>query len=207
VAGETTSGDTAGQAPAGSQPREGAKAAGQEPAAGSGQAPAADTQPGTETAEQKADRLERELAEARREAAGHRTKATALEKQQREAADAQLSEQERLAKRTQELEATNAQLQAQLRTQAVRSATVAAAQKLNYRNPDLAYRLIDAASLEFDDEGQPKGVERTLRELAQREPYLVKGAAGADYGGGARGETPNAQPTMNELLRSALGKG
>ena len=48
---------------------------------------------------------------------------------------------------------------------------------------------------------------RTLRELAQREPYLVKGAAGADYGGGARGEAPPAQPSMNELLRSALGKG
>lgn len=206
MAGETANtGAPTGQAPGDAQPPAGTTAGGQEPQAGSGQAPAAGAQqqPSTESPDDRAARLERELGEARKEAASYRTKASALERAQAEAAQAGMTEAERTAAKQAELERANTELLGQLREQGVRTAAVEAATKLGYRSPDVAYRLLNRAELEFNDAGQPKNVERLLRELLQAEPYLGK-AAGADYGGGQRGTTPSGAPDMNELLRAAI---
>jgi hypothetical protein len=209
-------GAAADQASTGTQPQAGSTTAGQAPAAANGQAPAADAQSGTEgststagdgeTAEAKAARLERENAELRRENAGHRTKASAAERAAQEAARAGMTEAEQATARAKELEEQNTALQAQLKDQALRGAALAAATKLGYRNPELAYRLVDLAAVEYTEAGEPKNVEKLLRELATSETYLVK-ASGQDFGGGNRGGTPDTQPTMNELVRAALGKG
>jgi hypothetical protein len=214
VATGTGAGDSQADDPA--APQAGAQPGGQEPPAATGQEPAAGAQAGAaggngaapdgETPEAKAARLERELADARKEAASYRTKAAKLEGDQRAAAQAGMSEAEKAAERTKELERQNAELTASLREQALQSAAYAVAMKLNYRSPELAYRLLDRADLEFEDDGRPKNVEKLLQELAKRETYLVK-AAGQDYGGGNRGAQPDGQPGMNELLRAALGKG
>lgn len=50
-----------------------------------------------------------------------------------------------------------------------------AAQKLNIVDPDAAYRLLDTSSLEFDDSGQPKDIEKALKTLLANKPYLAAG--------------------------------
>ena len=194
----------AGGAPQGQEPT---RTGGQEPPASTGQAPAADPQSGTsETPEQRAQRLEREVQELRKENAGHRKRSEALEREKQQAAQAGMSEAEKAAARAQELEDQNRQLSSALQEQRVEAATVAAATKLNYRNPELASRLLDRSAIEYDEGGKPKNVEALLRALASSEPYLVKGQAG-DFGGGNRGAAPESKPGMNELLRAAIKNG
>lgn len=207
MAGETAgTGDAAPQAGAAAQPQAGTTAGGQAPQQPPTDGAGEQQQHGTEGEPERIARLERELAEARREAASNRTKARTLEQQQAAAAQAGMTEAERVAARQQELERANSELQQRLSDQAVRTATVEAATRLGYRSPDIAYRLLDRAELEFNDAGEPKNVDKLLRALLEREPYLAK-AAGADFGGGNRGTTPGAgQPSgMNELLKAALG--
>jgi hypothetical protein len=180
---------------------------GQVPPEGSGPAPSSDAQANTETSDQKAERHERELAETRREAAASRTKARTLEEAAAAAKQAGMTEAERATARQTALEAENRELLTRLRDQSLTSAAVAAATKLGFRNPELAVRLLDRSSIEWDDAGLPKGVEAQLRELAKADAYLVKNGTGADYGGGTRGATPAAQPGMNELLHAVLKGG
>ncbi len=104
-----------------------------------------------------------------------------------------------------------AELQKQLATekgqrqeQSLRLATVTAATKLGFRNPELAYRLLDQGAVTFDPEGAPKNVEKLLTDVAKAEPYLV---ADTDFGGGQRGATPGGKADMNDLIRQAAGRG
>lgn len=206
-------GAASGQAATGAQAQAATTSTGQAPAPASGQAPAGDSS-GTgsagatgatstgETPEQAVARLEAELAETRREAGKYRTQARTLEQAQQAATQAGMSEAERAAAQLKALQDQNAQLQSRLMAQAVEASAAAAATKLNYRNPELAMRLIRTDDIEFDDTGKAKNVEKLLRELAQREPYLVKGA-GTDFGGGQQGATPSGEPDMNTLLRAA----
>lgn len=210
-------GAPAGQAASGAQPQAGTTSTGQAPAAAQGQAPAAGEGSGTgsqppagaqgattgESAEDRATRLEAEATEARKEAASYRTRLRTLEAEQQKAAQAGMSEAERTAAQLQAALAHSAELEGRLRAQSVEASASAAAAKLNYRNPELAIRLVDTAALEFDDSGRPKNVEKLLRELAQREPYLVKGA-GTDFGGGQQGAAASGEPDMNTLLRAAF---
>ena len=132
-----------------------------------------------ESAEEKATRLERELSETRAEAAKNRRKAQDLERAQQQQAQQQgMSELERAVAAQKAAEERATALEAQVRAQAIESATSATAARLNYRNPAIAHRLLDQAALEFDDAGQPKNAEPLLRELAKAEPYLVKTARG-----------------------------
>lgn len=193
------------QAGTAAQPQAGTTTGGQEPPAGTGQAPAAGTQSGAddgETAEAKAARLERENADLRKEQAANRTKLRTLEAAQRDASAATQTDKER----ADALATEKAALEVRLKDQAVRTSAATAASRLGFRNPDVAYRLLDQGSLTFDDEGQPTNTDKLLEALLKAEPYLGKGA-GADYGGGTRGATPGTAPDMNDLLRAAFGKG
>lgn len=147
----------------------------------------------------------RERDEARREAAKYRTEARKLAEAQTAADEAKLSELEKATKRVAELERQQAESQVRDQERTVQLATLEAASRLNFRNPDLAYRLLDRSEIEFDD-GKPKNVEKLLKALLEKEPYLAK-TAQADYGGGNRGTTPSGQPTMNELIRAAARNG
>ena len=142
--------------------------------------------------------LQRELAEARREAAKHRTDL-------RKVTDAQLSETERLQRRVTELEAEREAIASREKERAVRFAALEAAAKLGFRDPDLAVRLIDPAAVETKDDGTPKNVERLLAEVLARSPYLGRPGASADFGGGQRRTAP-AGTDMNSLIRRAAGR-
>jgi hypothetical protein len=142
--------------------------------------------------------LQRELAEARREAAKYRTDL-------RKVTDAQLSESERLQRRVAELEAERTETQARDRERAIRLAALEAAARLGFRDPDLAVRLVDPTAVEVSDDGSPKNVERLLADVLTRSPYLARPGAAADFGGGVRGAAP-AGTDMNRLIRRAAGR-
>jgi hypothetical protein len=142
--------------------------------------------------------LQRELAEARREAAKHRTDL-------RKVTDAQLSESERLQRRVTELEAEREAIASRDRERAIRLAALEAAARLGFRDPDLAVRLVDPSAVDLSDDGTPKNVERLLAEVIARSPYLGRPGASADFGGGQRGTGPSGTD-MNSLIRRAAGR-
>lgn len=142
--------------------------------------------------------LQRELAEARREAAKHRTEL-------RRVTDAQLTETERLQRRVTELEAEREQVLARERDRALRYAALEAASKLGFRDPDLAVRLVDPSAVETREDGTPRNVERLLADVLARSPYLGRSGVAPDFGGGQRGATA-AGSDMNSLIRRAAGR-
>lgn len=142
--------------------------------------------------------LQRELKEARREAAQYRTKVRTYE-------DAQKTETERNAERIAELEQKLAASETRAQEQRLQMASFAAARKLGFRNPEIAHRLLNGADVEFAEDGSPRNVETLLAAIAKAEPYLVASQT-PDYGGGPRGQAPNAGVDMNARIRRATGR-
>lgn len=135
--------------------------------------------------------LARELASARREAAGYRTKLRTYE--ERDKTDAEKS-----ADRIAELERENAELRTTGQQAALRSETYAVASRLGFRNPSIAFRMIDPASVSYAEDGSPRNVAALLEQVVKADPYLT--TATTDFGGGPRGAPP-AGEDMNELIR------
>jgi len=124
-------------------------------------------------------RVQAELAEARRDAAGNRSKLKAIE-------DAQLSEAQKLERRATEAEASVKAYQARVAGYEVRLA----AQRLGIIDPDLAALAI-RDQLEYEDDGTPKNADKLLADLLKAKPYLAGG--GAQQGQGqAQGQRPPA---------------
>lgn len=176
-------------------------ASGTQPPAGDPPAQAAE---GTEQTQPETISLE-EARKLRSEANSLRKRLKDLEAAQSKAEEAKLSETERLTKRAADLERELADRDRAIQERTVLARTVEAAARLGFRNPELAYRLLDQAELDFGEDGQPKNVEKLLRALLDKEPYLAK--ASGDFGGGNRGTTPNTTPDMNDLLRAAVRGG
>lgn len=185
-------GDAAGQAPNATQGQAPTTTSDQASGA-AGQAAAATSS--TETVDSQATLalLTRERDEARREAAKLRTAA-------KTAAEAQMTELERAQARVAELERVDAERASRERDRSVRLAAVEEANKLGFRSPDLAYRLIDRGEVDFSDDGEPRNVAKLLKAIAERDPYLLKGN-GADFGGGNRGPAPQPN-SMDEMIRA-----
>lgn len=137
--------------------------------------------------------LEKELREARKEAAKYRTRAQALE-------DEKKSESEKQAEELVRLRETNAALLAQQREVSTQLAASAAARRLNFRNPDLAFSMV-ASRVEYDETGKPKNVDKLLEDLAKSDTYLVNGTK--DFGQGPRGTAPSGGANIDQMIRSA----
>jgi hypothetical protein len=127
-------------------------------------------------------------------------KASEYDKQQQ----ANQSETERLQARIAELEKRDSDRETERQLDRVQTATVREAAKLGFRDPGDAYRLLDAASIDFDDAGQPTNVGKLLSGLLKDKPYLASVNGSAD--GGQRGESgEGGKPSMSDLLRAAAG--
>lgn len=174
-----------------------------QPQAGNPPAPEADAQQpqaGSATDEGSAPDiavLQRELTQARREAASYRTKLKGYE-------DRDKSESEKATERIAELERELATERTRVQESTLRTSAFAAARKLGFRNPDLAYRLVSLSEVEFDESGQPKNLERLLDGIAKADPYLV--SATSDSGLGPRGSAAPAGSDMNAQIRRAAGR-
>lgn len=170
---ETTTGAPAAQAATGTQPQEGASQAPVADAQGP-QVGRADNESGTEDVGQ----LRRERAAADREAQRLRAELKAFQDAHRQAEEAKLSEAERMTKRQAELDRENADLKSQLQQHRVSSAVMAAATRLGFQDPADAMSLLGADDIELVD-GQPKGVDKALKALLERKPYLASSTARA----------------------------
>jgi hypothetical protein len=145
-----------------------AAAAGQESAATTGTTASAAT--GTEAAKTYDETYVKKL---RDEAAAHRTKLKAFEDAEQARKDAELTATQLAEKKAADAEAKVAAAETRAREALGRAAVVAAAAKVGV-DATIAQRLV---TVEYDDEGEPKDVDKALAALVKEHPYLVVGSA------------------------------
>lgn len=98
-------------------------------------------------------------------------------KAQKDAEDAQLSENTRLAKQLAESKAREDSLTASARASVTRLAVELAASKHNLIDTEAAFLLLDKSQIVYDDGGHPTNVDALVKALASQRAYLVKPAA------------------------------
>lgn len=151
--------------------------------------------------------LQRELGDARKEAAKSRLELKKLHDEAQAAADAKLPEQERLQRRLAELEQAQTEHERERTEWRTQAAVTKTALRLGFQDPVDAFALLDRAALEHDDSGAPKNVDKLLAELLKAKPYL--GGAGRPSGsadGGVVGQTSQPGQDMNARIRAAAGR-
>lgn len=113
------------------------------------------------------------VKQLRQEAAGHRKRATDAEAELQKIKDAQLSETERAKKEAADAQAKAQKLEADYKAAIVRAEIAVLGTGLKIVDADAAYRLIDQAAIQFDDQGKPTNVKALLDQLVKDKPYLV----------------------------------
>lgn len=200
-----TSGDASDQASQATQAQAAATTTAQAAGAQTSQNDSATAQSSTDANSQQQTAItQSEVAALRKENANARQRIRALEGQINAAQQASMTDLERAQARVAELERQISEATIREQDRNVRLAAVEEATRLNFRSPDLAYRLIDRAEIDFDADGAPKNVAKLLKAIIDRAPELVKGS-GADFGGGNRGQTA-ATPDFNAAIRRAAGR-
>lgn len=185
-AGEPQGGNSQAQPQGGTPPAQGASGQATQ-AQGAGQAAG-----GGDRGDSLEAKLERVMAENAR-----------FREERRQAAAAAEAEKP-LADQLEQMKAELASERSQRQEQSLRAAAVTSATKLGYRNPDMAFRLLDIDAVEYAKDGSPANVEKLLTKVAENDPYLL---ASADFGGGNKGEPPAGSGNeMNDLIRSAAGR-
>jgi len=134
----------------------------------------------------------------RAEAASYRTKLKELEAKLQEHEMAKLSETEKLQKKLAELERQQAHYERERQERTLKYETMLTASKLGIVDTEAAYKLLDLAAIEFDEDGTPKNIEKALRDLIAKRPYLASAAAGSPTNP-ARGQTAPATFTRSQL--------
>jgi len=125
-----------------------------------------------------------------------------LRKAQKDADDAKLSEQERLTKRTTELETALAQRTQHYQSRLDDADIRLAASALEFTDPGDAPRLLDLAALDRDEDGVLKGVNAALKKLVEAKPYLLKTGQGQRNGASVPGTPrPAGPPSTAEQLQ------
>jgi hypothetical protein len=135
------------------------------------------------------------VKELRDEAAKHRRDKAAVEAKLKAIEDAKLSEDEKRAKRMQELEAENARLLGETR----RAAILAAAATAGAIVPEAVVGLVPA-----DAEDVKQAVAAVKREYGDLFRKPVAGSADAGAGTGDQGKKPVTD--MNTIIRRAAGR-
>ena len=129
------------------------------------------------------------------------------------AQEAQVAElKEALEKARREAEEATAALQ-QERDQAVveateallRASAIVAAAKLGFRNPEIAYKVMDLDGVEVGEDGEITGVEEALKKLAEQEPWMLGGATSIGATNPAKEQKRGR--TREELEREYFGGG
>lgn len=115
----------------------------------------------------------------RAEAAEYRKRLRELERALKAHEEEKLSEQERLRLRLSELERELGEREVRMREHTLRYETMLRARELGIIDPEAAYRLLDLAEVEYDEDGRPVNIDKLLRELVRKRPYLVGSTASA----------------------------
>jgi hypothetical protein len=117
--------------------------------------------------------------------------------------DANKTEAQRLQERLAEYEKREQQWAQEKRDTTLQLAVQAAATKLGIVDAEVALALI-RGKVEFDDKGQPQGVEAALTELLKEKPYLKAQPAPT---GGSPTNPPRNHSSVDDAFTAALYKG
>jgi len=177
-----------------------------QPPAGTADAPAADADAGGTPPAATPETLSVEDArKLRSEANSLRKRLKEFEDAETARKDADKTESERTAEKLATLERERDAERAARQAMALQIATVGIARKLNFRDPEIAHRLVDGAQVAYDDAGTPTNIEKLLSDVARQHPSLVSGQP--DFGGGPRGTPPGpGGDSMNDWIRARTGR-
>lgn len=152
---------------------------------------------------QDVDALLGEIKKLRSENAKWRTSLRKLEAEREEKQRAEMTELERLkADLEAEREARTLAEQERRRT-LVRSQVVASASRLDFADPQDAYRMLDLDGLDVGEDGTIAGLDTALKKLAESKPYLLKRNATQFSPTNPSGGAPG--PTSEQILAQIYG--
>lgn len=130
---------------------------------------------------------------------------TAIQRQ-REAENANKSELQKAQEQLADYQKREQAWQTQQRQQALQIAVQTAAGKLGIVDAEVALALV-REGIEFDDQGQPVGVEAKLTELLNAKPFLRAGSSGSATNPARSGGSTTDDPFTEALYRGAGLKG
>jgi small-conductance mechanosensitive channel len=137
----------------------------------------------------------------RSEAAEYRNRLRELEGKVKAEEEAKMTEQEKLQRRLAELERKEAEYQQVLQARTLEYEVKLQASKLGVVDPDAAYRLLDVKQIEFDDDGKPTNLEKVLKDLVAKKPYLVSSGGVPSPTNPAQGRISGQQVFTRSQLR------
>ena len=155
---------------------------GQTPPATTPETPPADGQTTADELKAELERVRLALKNANKEAADRRKKLEAYEAAEKEAAEKELSEAQRLQKELEAAKAARLELEAKLRTNTIHNAALAKAAALEFDHPADALALIDLSAVEITADGKVTGFEKALEELAKSGRLKMKAAVSPRIG-------------------------
>lgn len=109
----------------------------------------------------------------RKESADYRTKLRAAEAKLEERAKADMSETERAKKEAADATAKVQEFEAKLKASNTRAETATLAASLKIVDADAAFRLLDQAAIQYDDDGKPTNLKPLLEALVKDKPFLI----------------------------------
>ncbi len=152
------------------------------------------------------ERVKAALKTANSESASRRKRLEELEAAEAERTAAQLSEVEKAKKLAADAEVKAQAAEERLRTAMVRNAVVVAASKLNFYDPEDAFRLADLGEAQVGEDGKVTGVEDALKTLAKAKPHLVKAAGTAGSLNSTEGGR-QTRPSADEMIQRKRAAG
>ncbi len=121
----------------------------------------------------------RKLRESEKLAKQYAKELESLRGQLKQHEEAKLSETERLRQRVAELQGESKAKAITIQEKVTKYSVMLAAQKLGIVDPEAAYKLLDPSDIEYDDDGEPKNIEKLLRSMLEKRPYLAGGTGGS----------------------------
>jgi len=140
---------------------------------------------------------QREIREARKEAAGFRTQLQKIE-------DRDKTDLQKATDRAAELERLHGETVTQLQQERAERLVTAAAGKANAVRPDAVYRLI-RDTLEYED-GKPTNVDAAIKAARTEYPELFRSAAGSGDGGKGADTPKDKNQQLNDFIRQAAAR-
>lgn len=172
-------------------------------------APAGDpTQEGNEQQpDSEKESLRAKLVEANREAAKYRKERNEAKASLDKAREAELSDIEREKKRADDAQRQLVETESRIRRANLRVAL--SNPELRLVDVDTASLLLEREGIEYDDEGEPQGIDKAVKALVKAKPFLI-GASRSSSGGtnGGEGNTDSEGPalTADEMLMAKAFK-
>lgn len=137
----------------------------------------------------------------RAEAAEYRKRLRELESKVKVEEEAKMTEQEKLQKRLAELERKETEYQLSLQARTLEYEVKLHAARLGVVDPEAVYRLIDLKQVEFDEDGRPSNLEKVLKDLIAKKPYLAGGTGSVSPMNPAHGRISGQQIFTRSQLR------